>query len=80
MNRRTTANARPSYILRVETYGGLTSGSPVRVRGERGSWSFRAYCVNTDTGSEWLDVFGGLPGYGTLRAFALDRVQLRGKR
>jgi hypothetical protein len=63
-----------SYIVRNETYGELTTGTPVKIAGERGRWSFRHHCVNTDTGSEWLDVFGGEPGTETLRAFKADRV------
>jgi hypothetical protein len=65
-----------SYIVRAETYGELTYGAPVKIVGERGRWSFRHHCVNTDTGSEWLDVFGGEPGTETLRAFRIDRVVL----
>lgn len=69
-----------SYIVRSETHGDLTIGTPVRVAGERGRWSFRHHCVNTDTGSEWLDVFGGNPGEETLRAFRIDQVTATGKR
>jgi hypothetical protein len=69
-----------SYIVRSETYGEFTYGTPVRIVGERGRWSFRHHCVNTDTGSEWLDVFGGEPGAETLRAFKADRVVPAGRR
>ena len=72
-----------SYILRHESYGEFTHGDVVLIRGERGTWHFRHHCVNTDTGSEWLDVFGGEKGYETLRAFRPERVRavpVRGRR
>jgi len=66
----------PRYIVRNAEYGEFTYGAPVKVSGERGRWEFRHHCVNTDTGSEWVDVFGGVPGTETLRAFKPDRVSL----
>ena len=78
--RRTALAERPSTIVRSLAYGKMTKGDAVRVQGERGEWEFRSHCVNTQTGSEWLDVFGGEPGYETLRAFRIDRVRPAPKR
>lgn len=61
-------------IIYSGTHGELSRGDKVKVAGERGRWEFRNYCVNADTGSEWLDVFGGTPGCETLRAFKIERV------
>lgn len=70
------AEPRRNYIIRHETHGEFTKGAPVKVSGERGRWTFLYYCVNTDTGSEWVDVFGGENGTETLRAFKEDRITL----
>lgn len=65
-----------SNIIRHTEHGDFKKGSPVRIAGERGKWEFLYHCVNADTGSEWIDVFGGEPGAETLRAFKEDRVIL----
>lgn len=74
-SRKASAASRSS-IVRSETYGDLTKGAPVKITGESGSWRFLCHCVNVDTGSEWLDVFGGTSGAETLRAFKAERVTL----
>lgn len=80
MTRKNSSLRSLSYILRNETYEGLTKGDHVEVVGEIGSWSFLYHCTNTDTGSEWLDVYGGVPGTETVRAFHADRVKAVGPR
>ena len=61
-------------VIRTDTYRDLAKGDPVRVQGERGKFKFVCHCANLDTGSEWLDVFGGLPHCETMRAFGIERV------
>lgn len=75
--KQTSKSSTPSRssILRNETYGELTKGDRVDIAGEIGSWHFVAHCTNLDTGSEWLDVYGGVPGTETVRAFHADRVR-----
>ena len=45
------------------------------------TWEFRAYVVNTNNGTESVEVVGGRPGDRTIRAFGLDRIYAaKGKR
>lgn len=78
--KRASSVASTSPIIHSDAHGDLRRGDSVKVAGERGRWEFRSYCVNADTGSEWLDVFGGTPGCETIRAFKIERVSPLRKR
>lgn len=64
------------YIIKDTTWGDFVKGAMVRVTGERGQFKFLAHCANIDTGSEWVDVYGGPAGHETMRSFRLERVKL----
>lgn len=50
----------------------VTPGTRLRIRGERGTFTFRQFVRNTRTGAEWLDV--NATDAGTFRAFRPERV------
>jgi hypothetical protein len=64
-------------IVHRDEFHDLKKGCAVRVKGEPGRFTFVAWCANTDTAAEWIDVFGGPSGYETMRAFKPDRVTRR---
>ena len=52
-------------------------GDPVVVSGlgMRGAtWTFRAHVVNTNNGTESIEVVGGRPGDRTIRSFGPERI------
>lgn len=49
------------------------AGEPVRIRGERGRYRWRAR-VRTPEGSEWVELYGGPPGHEGYRFVRPDRV------
>jgi hypothetical protein len=68
-------------VERTEPWGDFTYDAPVKVvtealEGKRGyRWYFRCHALNTQTGSEWIEVFGGNRKHEGLRAFAIDEVE-----
>ncbi len=45
------------------------------------TWEFRAHVVNTNNGTESVEVVGGRPGDRTIRSFGLERIYaVKGKR
>lgn len=73
---------KPSPIERTEPWGDFTFDAPVKVtaprlEGKRGyRWVFRSYVRNSETLSEWVEVYGGTKGYEGLHAFKVDEVTL----
>jgi hypothetical protein len=49
----------------------LTPGRGLRIRGQRGTFTFLRHVANTSTGTEWLDV---RDGNGAMRAFRVEQV------
>ena len=65
------------HLERSEGWNGLHAGDAVVVSGlsMRGaSWSFRAHIVNTNNGSESVEVVGGRPGDRMVRSFGPERI------
>jgi hypothetical protein len=63
--------------VRSEAWNGLRAGDPVVVAGVpmRGAtWEFRAHVVNTNNGTESVEVVGGRPGDRTIRSFGPERI------
>lgn len=57
----------------------LTPGTPVKIRGERGVFTFVRYVVTEPADrrrkrAEWIDVIGGTPGVVMYRSFRPDRI------
>jgi len=73
--RRNTRPAVPAawHVAEVARVRGqvLTPGRGLRIRGERGTFTFLRHVTNTATGAEWIDV---RDGNGAMRAFYADRV------
>lgn len=74
----TRKHARPTvpaswHVAEVARVRGqvLTPGRGLRIRGQRGTFTFLRHVVNTDTGGEWLDV---RDANGAMRAFRVDAV------
>lgn len=56
--------------LHVKTspeWGGFTRGESCRIKGERGVYQFIGHCLHTDTGNEWVALYGGPNGTGMFR-------------
>ena len=65
------------HLERSETWNGLRAGDRVVVSGlsMRGAvWTFRAHIVNTNNGTESIEVIGGRPGDRTIRSFGPERI------
>jgi hypothetical protein len=65
------------HLERSETWNGLRCGDPVIVSGLRirgAQWQFRARVVNTNNGTESIEVIGGRKGERTIRSFGPDRI------
>ena len=65
------------HLERSETWNGLRAGDRVVVSGlsMRGAlWTFRAHIVNTNNGTESIEVVGGRPGDRTIRSFGPERI------
>lgn len=54
----------------------LTPGTEVSIRGERGRFRFVKHVHNSVTGTEWIDVYGGVKGHETLRSFRPAKVRV----
>lgn len=50
-------------------------GTEVSIRGERGRFRFLRHVTNGRTGTEWIDVYGGVKGHETIRSFRPERVR-----
>ena len=83
LTRGTSAGARKAalqaseHLVRSEAWNGLRAGDPVVVAGlpMRGAtWEFRAHVVNTNNGTESIEVVGGRPGDRTIRSFGPERI------
>jgi len=72
------------HLQRSETWNGLRAGDRVVVSGVamgQVTWEFRAHVVNTNNGTESIEVVGGRPGERTIRAFGTERIYAaKGKR
>jgi transcriptional regulator with XRE-family HTH domain len=55
-------------------WGAFKENDPCRVLGEPGAWKFVKHVVNTETGTSWVDVYGGNGGKGSYRSFDESRV------
>ena len=56
----------------------LDKGDPVRITGHPGVWTFHERKRNTDTGAEWITVYGGSTnplGSRSYRSFAPETVR-----
>lgn len=75
MARKYTRPAVPAcwHVAEVARVRGqvLTPGRGLRIRGERGTFTFLRHVRNVETGGEWLDV---RDGNGAMRAFRAERV------
>lgn len=76
-----TAIKLSSVIVRTTEYLTYKEGDKVIVLDEGGrkipavTFEFRCHAVNTKTGAEWLEVYGGKHGHHTSRAFKIERVE-----
>lgn len=52
----------------------VSPNTELKIAGERGRFRFIKY-VKTETGAEWIDVWGGTKGSETWRSFRPDRVK-----
>ena len=52
----------------------VVKGTELKISNERGRFRFVKH-VTTETGTEWVDVWGGPKGMPCLRSFRLDRVK-----
>jgi hypothetical protein len=79
--KKTLAPVEP-LVIRTPEWGGFTHGDEVKVSapildGKRGySWEFRYHARNTETDSEWLEVFGGNRKFQGIRSFKIAEVSL----
>lgn len=63
------------YITEMQINGrNVIKGTELKISGERGRFVFVNY-TKTDTGKEWLTVWGGPKGMESMRSFYLDRVK-----
>ncbi len=53
----------------------LASGDSVRVKGQRGQFTFIRHVSVKETGEEWIDVYGGANGHMMFRSFVPDLVK-----
>jgi len=58
----------------------LANGDSVRVKGERGQFTFIRHVSVQETGEEWVDVYGGANGHLMFRSFVPSRVKPQVKR
>jgi hypothetical protein len=59
----------------------VVPGTELKIEGERGRYSFVKHVV-TETGVEWIDVWGGPKGASTFRSYSMEkvkRVHIKGK-
>ena len=72
------------HLARSETWMGLQAGDRVVVSGvamRSATWEFRAHVVNTNNGTESVEVVGGRSGERTIRSFGIERIYAaKGKR
>ena len=60
--------------VRVTEWNGIVKGDAVKVRGERGNFTFLSHTTN-GKGQSWVDVYGGSGGQAMFRAFSSDRIK-----
>lgn len=64
-------------VERTANWEAFSKDAPVKVTGTtRSKWRFVCHCRNRETGSEWIDVYGGPSGHQSIRSFRLDQVIL----
>lgn len=56
-------------------WGTVPKGTVLKIRGERGTFTFRKVDQNGD-----IEVFGGANGKEMIRTFTADRITIKGKR
>jgi hypothetical protein len=53
----------------------LSKGDECRVKGEQGKFVFLRHVWNTNTNSEWVDVWGGSAGHSQWRSVRIERLK-----
>jgi hypothetical protein len=73
------SSAKPNdgwtYVTEIQINGrNVSSGTELKINGERGRFRF-IRAVKTESGKEWIDVWGGAKGAEQWRSFKVDRVK-----
>lgn len=61
--------------IRKGSFGKIVQGDEVKVKGERGQFTFLSHVTIPDTGEEYVDVYGGANGHLMFRSFDPSRVK-----
>ena len=77
------ATRSTNRVTRTEHHGEFVYKQKVRVISDKWpkfsklSFEFLCHARNNESGHEWYELYGGLPGHAGVRAFGLDAVRPR---
>lgn len=61
--------------IRSQQWGKISNGDLVKVKGERGQFTFISHVRTADSDQEWVDVYGGSNGFLMFRSFDPSKVR-----
>jgi len=65
----------PLGKVKSQNWGTISNGDPVKIKGERGQFTFLSHVKVSSTGDEYIEVYGGANGHLMFRSFSADRVR-----
>lgn len=71
-----------STEFRVDSETVLQVGDECQIKGDRGSYRFIKYVIDTEISnhSGWVTVFGGAANYGSYRSVRPDQIKVKKKK
>lgn len=61
--------------VKSHNWGTISNGDLVKIKGERGQFTFLNHVKVSSTGDEYIEVYGGANGHLMFRSFSTDRVR-----